>query len=401
MAVIRDGIEATRRVDYDAPELRRDRRGARRRAAAHRGAVGLDVPEHDGRATSGLFDPDYYEDLMMPAVPRGHHRRGAGAARHRPVHAAGHRRGQGQGPVPRERPGVPRRRCAPAAWSAPWSARTPRSPTRSTRSTTCCSPRSTGSRPPRARSDGAAPGQVYGIAERVREAYRQQGRAAVPRGRRGRGGRPRDDPVAVRTSSTASSPSSPPTRSRAPGRSSTPWRRSTPGTGGLFAATIDPWKCTGCLECIDVCGPDALTAREQDADVLGTLQERFEFMSADAEHADPVHRGLRHPGRRHQAADARPRQLLRDHRRPRRLPRLRRGDRHPAGHVDQSTPSATRGAASTSASSRPRRPADAKLDHRSTTRTRRERLTRTPSTTLERRLYTRRAARPATARRPR
>ena len=32
MAVIIDGIEATRRVDYDAPELRRDRRGARRRS---------------------------------------------------------------------------------------------------------------------------------------------------------------------------------------------------------------------------------------------------------------------------------------------------------------------------------------------------------------------------------
>ena len=28
------------------------------------------------------------------------------------------------------------------------------------------------------------------------------------------------------------------------GRSSTPWRRPTPGSGGLFAATIDPWKCT-------------------------------------------------------------------------------------------------------------------------------------------------------------
>ena len=31
-----------------------------------------------------------------------------------------------------------------------------------------------------------------------------------------------------------------------------------PGTGGLFSAAVDPWKCTGCLECIDVCGPGAL-----------------------------------------------------------------------------------------------------------------------------------------------
>ena len=51
------------------------------------------------------------------------------------------------------------------------------------------------------------------------------------------------------------------------------------GTGGLFSATIDPWKCTGCLECIDVCGPHALTPCDQDASVLGALQECFEFMS--------------------------------------------------------------------------------------------------------------------------
>ena len=51
------------------------------------------------------------------------------------------------------------------------------------------------------------------------------------------------------------------------------------GTGALFAATIDPWKCTGCQECIDVCGPGALTPLDEDADVLATLQDRFEFMT--------------------------------------------------------------------------------------------------------------------------
>ena len=55
--------------------------------------------------------------------------------------------------------------------------------------------------------------------------------------------------------------------------------KSAPGTGGLFAANIDPWKCTGCLECIDVCGPGALSAMDQDAALLETLQTRFEFMS--------------------------------------------------------------------------------------------------------------------------
>ena len=55
--------------------------------------------------------------------------------------------------------------------------------------------------------------------------------------------------------------------------------RSMDGSGGLFSATIDPWKCTGCLECVDVCGPNALVARDQDAPLTAMLAERFEFMS--------------------------------------------------------------------------------------------------------------------------
>ena len=52
-----------------------------------------------------------------------------------------------------------------------------------------------------------------------------------------------------------------------------------PGSGGLYSATIDPWKCTGCLECVDVCGPHALVARDQDEALLDTLQTRFDFLS--------------------------------------------------------------------------------------------------------------------------
>ena len=55
--------------------------------------------------------------------------------------------------------------------------------------------------------------------------------------------------------------------------------KASPGSGGLFSAAIDPWKCTGCLECVDVCGPHALVAREQDAELLETLQARFDFLS--------------------------------------------------------------------------------------------------------------------------
>ena len=52
-----------------------------------------------------------------------------------------------------------------------------------------------------------------------------------------------------------------------------------PGSGGLFSAVVDPWKCTGCLQCVDVCGAGALTAVDQDADVLAELEQRFETMT--------------------------------------------------------------------------------------------------------------------------
>ena len=38
-------------------------------------------------------------------------------------------------------------------------------------------------------------------------------------------------------------------------------------------------KCTGCLQCVDVCGPGALTAAEQDGDLLAMLEDRFEVMT--------------------------------------------------------------------------------------------------------------------------
>lgn len=53
--------------------------------------------------------------------------------------------------------------------------------------------------------------------------------------------------------------------------------KTNPGSGGLFAVNVDPWKCTGCLECVDVCGPGALVARPQDAAIMESLQARFEF----------------------------------------------------------------------------------------------------------------------------
>jgi len=52
--------------------------------------------------------------------------------------------------------------------------------------------------------------------------------------------------------------------------------RKAPGTGGLFSVALDPWKCSGCLECVSVCAAGALEPREQDEDLLETLRDRFE-----------------------------------------------------------------------------------------------------------------------------
>ncbi len=54
------------------------------------------------------------------------------------------------------------------------------------------------------------------------------------------------------------------------------------GSGGLFSVSVDPWKCTGCQECVDACGPGALVTREQDAALLETIQARFEFLTKTA-----------------------------------------------------------------------------------------------------------------------
>lgn len=52
-----------------------------------------------------------------------------------------------------------------------------------------------------------------------------------------------------------------------------------PGTGALFSAVIDPWKCTGCLQCVEVCGPNALAPVEQDDRLLDELEARFERLT--------------------------------------------------------------------------------------------------------------------------
>ncbi|MCW2286447.1 pyruvate-ferredoxin/flavodoxin oxidoreductase [Rhodoblastus acidophilus] len=54
------------------------------------------------------------------------------------------------------------------------------------------------------------------------------------------------------------------------------------GEGGLFSVGVDPAKCSGCLECVAVCGAKALRAQEQDEAGLAALRARFAFLADTA-----------------------------------------------------------------------------------------------------------------------
>ena len=54
------------------------------------------------------------------------------------------------------------------------------------------------------------------------------------------------------------------------------------GSGGLYSVVLDPWKCSGCLECTTVCNSGALSHVEQTEPLLERLQSRFEFLTKTA-----------------------------------------------------------------------------------------------------------------------
>ena len=277
MAVIRDGIEATHAVDYDAPEfvaIDAEPNGKVARSAA----ISASMCNVDATRTSGLFDPAYYEDLIARPFRDG-------TIAEAPVYPGtglfmpgGTGAGKDKGIF---------RRQAPVF-----------DPTACTGCLECgivC-------------PDVAIPNtvheihdlllagiaeidatdaqrdalraQVYPWAERIRSIYRSD----------------KSDRVFADVVAEAAVVLDPDQRTLArnvekvvtalaafPVARTRPYfdamENETPGTGGLFSATVDPWKCTGCLQCIDVCGPGALTAADQDADLLTMLEDRFELMT--------------------------------------------------------------------------------------------------------------------------
>ncbi|GAA4397765.1 hypothetical protein GCM10023168_03060 [Fodinibacter luteus] len=277
MSVIIDGIEATTRIDYDTPQFREI---GEERAPAPLLTVALSAsmcPSTTAERTSGLFDPAYYEDLMLrpfregtiaeaPVLP------GVGLFMP-PGTGAGKDKGLFRREVPEFNPDLCTG-CMDCALVCPDAAIPNTVHEVHDLLLTAVD------------QIEATPGQkdqlrqaVYGIAERTREALRHKDERPFSEVVESAATTLRDDPVMshVVDRLVAKLATYPVARTR-PFFDSP--EKEQPGTGGLFAATVDPWKCTGCLECIDVCGPGALTVQEQDEDVLATLQSRFGFMNA-------------------------------------------------------------------------------------------------------------------------
>jgi pyruvate-ferredoxin/flavodoxin oxidoreductase len=49
------------------------------------------------------------------------------------------------------------------------------------------------------------------------------------------------------------------------------------GSGGLYAITINPYTCKGCMLCVDVCDDDALTIEDQTAETVADLRSGWDY----------------------------------------------------------------------------------------------------------------------------
>jgi pyruvate-ferredoxin/flavodoxin oxidoreductase len=276
MSVIRDGMAATQVVDYDAAAFRAIDDVAPV-LAAH--SVGLSASMCETAAsTAGLFDPGYYEDLTArpfregtigeaPVLP------GAGL-----FMPSGTAAGKDKGLFRRTVPDFDFSTCTgcmECALACP-DAAIPNT-VHEIHDLVLTGIKEIDITEPQR---DALRAHVYPLSEHVREAYRKDrtpqpfhelvaaAGATLPPG----------EPILHRNFDTLVSKLAtfPVARTR-------PFfdamEKTVPGTGALFSATIDPWKCTGCLECIEVCGPGSLTPLDQDDDILTTLQDRFEFMT--------------------------------------------------------------------------------------------------------------------------
>jgi len=56
--------------------------------------------------------------------------------------------------------------------------------------------------------------------------------------------------------------------------------KKTPGGGGLLSITVNPYSCKGCMECVEVCGDDALRSVTQTKESIDSLRANWDFWLA-------------------------------------------------------------------------------------------------------------------------
>lgn len=277
MAVIREGIEATQQVDYDSPALVRiESKPAA--IAIHNLSLSASMCQSAGHsACSGMFDREYYDDMVLnpfregsigeaPVLP--------GTGMFMPAGSAGAKdKGLFRRTVPEFKADLCTG-CMECALVCP-DAAIP-NVVHDIHELLLAAILQLDITPAQRE---AMKGLVYALAESVRESLRQskQERAFHELVAEAAANLDTDNVTLLRHFNSLIEVLAlyPVARTR-------PFfdamEKAKPGSGGLYAANIDPWKCTGCLECIEVCGPGALVSREQDGALLQTLQGRFDFM---------------------------------------------------------------------------------------------------------------------------
>lgn len=278
MAVIRDGMTATQVVDYDAPEILAVEEESPHRSLLTVALSASMCPSAASPRPSALFDPGYYEDLAArpfregtiseaPVLP------GSGLFMP-PGTALGKDKGVFRREIPLFDP-AGCTGCLECTMVCPDAA----IPT-VVHEIHDLILEATDRIDVTAGQRDALRGQAYLLAERARESYRQDkterpfsevvaevAASLDP----GAGVRPASVDALVARLATYPVARTRPFFDAA--------EKATPGTGGLLGVVVDPWKCTGCLQCVDVCGPKVLTRMDQDDALEDMLEQRFETMT--------------------------------------------------------------------------------------------------------------------------
>ncbi len=279
MAVIREGLEATKAVDYSKPEFAAEESAVK--AASSRGVAISAAASGANRAAScnGLFDRDYYDETLASAFKDG-------SIAEAPV-------------LPGAGLFMP---AASSAWKDKGLFRRDAPLFNAQDCTGCmeCTLVCPDAAIPNAvhsidellhtaigmlELDGSQREQIHGLvpqlSERVRDVYAKSKKDLKPFHEIVAGAAselvPDASPLREKIGSLIHQLAVYPVAKTKPFFNA--FEKAGQGGGGLFAVNIDPWKCTGCLECVEVCGPGALVEQQQDDAMLEAMQARFEFFS--------------------------------------------------------------------------------------------------------------------------